>query len=285
MSKVNKSKAVRDWHTGQSSQQNVAPAIPFAAVTGMRGVQRFHNLESQDQQRGFLDGMIANINDTRHWGEFYEHVSLMREQDWYWKAQGYDSFEDFWHDKVGGAFSQLEELETTYNFAKLASPTLFNVDFEVAKNRISEAQLQIARLSTVKAMGDRGRPKGAFSSKQEATDRVGEAMAYKRLGGNSLERRMAKMKNKRPDVAARVLAGEFLRESDDGRTVMLDMNRAEKEAYGESNAERQKAKTKPVKASIPLLDKMLNTRSKAMQKKIFDKVVDCKWLMEMINGG
>ena len=292
-SEIARGRDVRDWHKGHTSLRR-ARAVAFAAVTGQSGLTTFNNLESEAQRRGFLDGFIdATQQTTPNWGSFYEIAQLLKEQTWYWESFGFNTFEDFWLDRVGPAFSQLDELERVYNFAKLASPALFDVDFEQVKGMANESDVTIARLEKVAPAKKHGTNR--FTTRQEATDRVAEAIEYAPPSGSSLERRMAVMKRDKPEYAARVLAGEYLVESEDGKTIRIDMNRAEHDAYGMSNAEYQKklrsekkkARGRPetVKVSIPLLDKMLNTRSKAMQKKIFDKVVDCKWLMEMINGG
>ena len=218
---TSESKAVRDNLTGH----NVAATVPMPELISIIGNDvrnRFASLENDEQRHGFLDSITTKLDGNwGNWAKFYEAVSIIREQKAYWQSKGFDSFESFWRAKAGPAFQSFKELEGIYNFAKTACPELFGIDFEGAK----QLRKKLEKLKAIPALAQNGVAKAKkrlYSDTDEAHAAVTQAMTWHNAGGTSLEYRLAKLKRDRPEIAARILAGEFFKELGTGQ-IGIDM--------------------------------------------------------------
>lgn len=277
---IAESKAVRDSLAGHNAAAPV-PIPELIAITAGDVRERFASLENDEQRQGFLDSITAKLNGNwGNWAKFYEAVAIIREQETYWKRKGYDSFESFWRAMAGPAFQSFKELESIYNFAKTACPELFGIDFEGAKHLRKQLQALVA-VPVLGANGIQRAKKRYYSGKEEARAAVVVANTWYNPGGKSLEYRLAKLKRDRPDIAARVLAGEFFRTLGTG-LIGIDMAAAEREAYGEP-----KQKSQPVKTTVGLnVAKMIRSAAKShvSRQQIIEKLREIPWLMDALAG-
>lgn len=233
---------MRDALTGHNAAMSAVPMPELVAIAGGEVREKYASLENEEQRRGFLSSITIKLSSNwGNWAKFYEAVSLLREHEEYWKSEGFSDFDEFWREKAGPAFRSFKELEDIYNFAKTACPELFGLDFDGAK-RLRE---QLERLKSIPALNPKGgwqnAKKRLYSGKDEAHAAVAQAMTWRNAGGTSLEYRLAKIKRDRPDVAAKILAGEFFRTLSTGQ-VGIDMAAAEREAYGELQRKARPAK-------------------------------------------
>ncbi|MDP2143124.1 MAG: hypothetical protein Q8J80_03255 [Gallionella sp.] len=275
---TSESKAVRDNLTGH----NVAATVPIPELISItsgdvRG--RFASLENDEQRQGFLDSITTKLDSNwGNWAKFYEAVSIIREQKSYWQSKGFDSFESFWRAKAGPAFQSFKELEGIYNFAKTACPELFGIDFEGAK----QLRKKLEKLSSIPALAQNGVTKAKkrlYSDTTEAHAAVTQAMGWHNAGGTSLEYRLAKLKRDRPDIAARILAGEFFKELGTGQ-IGIDMAAAEREAYGEVTR-------KPKRQASNVGSEVAKTirsaaKSQTSRQQVINELREIPWLMEAL---
>jgi hypothetical protein len=285
---TSESKAIRDNLTGH----NVASTVPIPeliTISGGNVRNRFASLENDEQRQGFLDSITAKLDSNwGNWAKFYEAISIIREQKEYWQAKGYDTFENFWRATAGPAFQSFKELEDIYNFAKTACPELFNIDFEGAK----QLRKEMDELSAIPPLGLHGGErikKRLYSETEEAHAAVRQAMTWHNAGGNSLEYRLAKIKRDRPDIAARILAGEFFKTLGTGQ-IGIDMAAAEYEAYGEMVRKPKSKKPEPVKAKVVDVStgasdevvRMIRSvaKSKTGREKVIAELREIGWLVE-----
>lgn len=274
------SRAIRDNLAGQNVAANI-PVPELVAITGGDVRDRFASLENDEQREGFLDTITAKLDSNwGTWAKFYEAVAIIRDQSSYWKGKGFDSFESFWRTKAGPAFQSFKELESIYNFAKTACPELFGIDFDGAKQLLRKLE----KLSAVPALGHHGGngrriKKRLYSGTEEAHAAVSEAMKWHNAGGTSLEYRLAKIKRDRPDIAARILAGEYFKTLGTGQ-IGIDMAAAEREAYGEPT---RKSQPKPSGVGSNVA-KMIRSaaKSQAARQQVIDELRAIPWLVDAL---
>ena len=171
-------------------------------------------------------------------------VDLIRENDWYWKSEGFESFEAFWQEQGEALFGRWAELEATYQYAHLAAPHLFEVDFDEAK-ALAQQLAPFRSVPAAMSVAERNEQNGkkpkrnhALASLVTAADYVAELngpewQAGYTAGKNSKSgpgedrfRRFARLRRDAPDVADRFLAGEFVKRFKNG-TAQADMVAAE----------------------------------------------------------
>lgn len=275
---TSESKAVRDNLTGH----NVAATVPIPELISITGGDlriRFASLENDEQRQGFLDSITTKLDSNwGNWAKFYEAVSIIREQKSYWQSKGFDSFENFWRVKAGPAFQSFKELESIYNFAKTACPELFDIDFEGAK----QLRKKLEKLNAVPAMSHNGGArikKRLYSDTKEAHAAVTQAMGWHNAGGTSLEYRLAKIKRDNPEIAARILAGEFFKELGTGQ-IGIDMAAAEREAYGEG-VRKPKRQVSNVGSDVAKTIRSA-AKSQTSRQQVINELREIPWLMEAL---
>ena len=215
----------------------------------------FSMCETQEEARGWFDGFIGSQKRKfpTAWVSLYETLDLIRTTEWYWKDQGFESFESWWVANGTPLFGQWAELEATYNYAKLAAPHLFDVEYEEAK---ALAQQLAQYRDTPAAMSKGGNnPRGRNQHSEDesvhtrsTTPSPESAVAIEdyvldvrdpqfkdgfRKGVNSQKngqedvfRRFARLRRDNPDVAGQFLDGQFIRRFKNGK-VEPDLKAAE----------------------------------------------------------
>lgn len=244
---ISRGKAVQP-HYGRT-QANRLGTLPTGISAWINGTEvvndTYGRLETDEERKAFFDEFlkVQRAGFGSAWVAIYQTVDLMRQNEWYWQSAGYESFDAFWREQGEALFGQWAELEATYQYAHLAAPHLFEVDYDEAK---ALAQ-QLAPFRSVPAAMNKGGVPGnkgnrsrdhATSSPINPGDYVAELngpewQAGYTAGKNSKSgpgedrfRRFARLRRDAPDVADRFLAGEFVKRFKNG-TVQADMVAAE----------------------------------------------------------
>jgi len=153
-------------HFGQAQATRIGtlPTGLSFVINGSEMVQdTYGQLHTNLERQAFFDEFLKaqRRGFPSAWVAIYETVDLIRQADWYWKGQGFDSFDAFWQKQGEALFGRWGELEATYQYAHLAAPQLFEVQYEEAK---ALAQ-QLAQFRNVPAAMDPHRPKGSKDKK------------------------------------------------------------------------------------------------------------------------
>jgi|GEM_PF-4334564 len=212
----------------------------------------YGELETDKERKAFFDEFLKRQRNGfgEAWMCIYQTVDLIRENDWYWKEAGFDSFESFWQTQGQALFGKWAELEATYQYAHMAAPQLFEVNYDEAK---ALAQ-QLARFRTVapamttkeqrKEAADRrwamrGLAQAAASNPVNPSDFIPEMNspewrdgfergrnASKDAAGDSIKR-FARLRRDHAEVADQFLAGEFVKRFKNGKPPVPDLKAAE----------------------------------------------------------
>lgn len=270
---VSESRLIRDNHAGHSSGAAI-PTPQLIALNAMDIRRRFKSLENENQRCAFLDAIVAKVGgNLGDWSRFYEAVDIVREHESYWRTKGFSSFEDFWHTVAGPSFRSFKELEDVYNFAKTACPELFHIDFSGAK--LLRKRLSVL-VNVPSADTHGGGKKRLYADTDEAHAALREAIRWHNAGGTSLEYRLARLKRDHPNIAARVLAGEYFKEFRTGH-IGIDMTAAERDAYGEG----RRKPVKPLSVSERIARQIrAAAKSSSARQDILDALSRIGWLAE-----
>jgi hypothetical protein len=273
----------------RSAGRGLAPKLNAATVVMSRQqieneFDRIDRMATSDamaieMRRAAIDRMLEATNNGSEWDRYYSGVSFIRDSEWYWRERGFNSFEEFWHQCGGKAFGEFSELENLYNFAKTACPDLFKMDVDQAMEAHRLVATQAATLSRVlplKSHGGEGRAnkikakssQAFFDSAKDAKDRLIGAASYVPASGSSLERRFARIRRDRPDVASDLLTGKYIKKVKSGLWE-IDIAAAELLVYGKKDSTK-KAIDKNRSNSPHNLVKMLK---KVIAKHSVDEVI------------
>jgi hypothetical protein len=207
----------------------------------------YGSLETGKERKAFFDAFLKRQRSgfSEAWMCIYQTVDLIRTNDWYWKDAGFESFEAFWQTQGEALFGRWAELEATYQYAHMAAPQLFEVNYDEAK---ALAQ-QLAPFRVVQAAKKQGGQDGNDNAKNESRDHaIGSPVnaehfvaelagdefmrGYEegqkvRSRGEDRFRRFARLRRDSPDVADKFLAGDFVRRFKNGKPPEPDMVAAE----------------------------------------------------------
>lgn len=240
-------------HFGRT-QANRLGSLPTGISSWINGTEAVNDtygrLQTDEERKAFFDEFlqVQRRDFSSAWVAIYQTVDLIRQNDWYWQSAGFDSFDRFWREQGEALFGKWAELEATYQYAHMAAPHLFEVDYDEAK----ALAMQLAPLRGVPAaMDPHKRPGNKNASKNTADsgqpcsspsiepthyikemntpdylDGFKDGRRDKADGGNSRFSRFARLRRDAPDVADRFLAGEFVKRFKNG-IVQADMVAAE----------------------------------------------------------
>ncbi len=140
----------------------------------------YGELETDKERKGFFDEFLKRQRNGfgEAWMCIYQTVDLIRENEWYWKDAGFDSFEAFWQTQGQALFGRWAELEATYQYAHMAAPQLFKVNYDEAK----ALALELAQFRNVPAAMTK-EARGAKANK----DRWSKIQADDRPQGSPIE--------------------------------------------------------------------------------------------------
>ena len=231
----------------------------------------YGELETDKERKAFFDEFLKRQRNgfSEAWMCIYQTVDLIRENDWYWQEAGFDSFEAFWQEQGQALFGKWAELESTYQYAHMAAPQLFGVNYDEAKALAQE----LAAFRNVPAASKNGGKRPGAGRKNQTDDRPTDSpvepnhyvkemnstewndgflhgQRAKAAGGNSRFARFSRLRRDAPEVADKFLAGEFVKRFKNG-TVQPDMVAAEVAADI-----RQEGETAPKRDAVGYCQKL-----------------------------
>ena len=235
----------------QGARMGSLPTGISAVINSTERVTTLYGeLETDKERKAFFDEFLKRQRNGfgEAWMCIYQTVDLIRENDWYWKEAGFDSFEAFWQTQGQALFGKWAELESTYQYAHMAAPGLFDVDYDEAL-AISQRLASYRTLTPTQANGGKRDGAGSPSSNQSrdhetdlepavdsrlyvaelASDDFNDGYNAAPKNGNGEDRRtrFRRIMRDSPDVADRFLAGEFIRRYKNGRSPEEDLVAAE----------------------------------------------------------
>ena len=234
----------------QGARMGSLPTGISAVINSTERVTTLYgSLETDKERKAFFDEFLKRQRNgfSEAWMCIYQTVDLIRENEWYWKDAGFDSFEAFWQTQGEALFGRWAELESTYQYAHMAAPGLFEVNYDEAK-AISQ-RLASYRNLTPAMTADQIRVAGGKARAQQKRDHesanpavdprlyvaelasddynAGYNAAPKNGNGEDRRTRFRRIMRDSPDVADRFLAGEFIRRYKNGRPPEEDLVAAE----------------------------------------------------------
>ena len=241
-------------HYGRT-QANRLGSLPTGISAWINGTEvvndTYGRLETEEERKAFFDEFlkVQRAGFSSAWVAIYQTVDLIRQNDWYWQSAGFDSFDAFWQDQGQALFGQWAELEATYQYAHLAAPQLFEVDYDEAK-AIAQQLAQFRNVPALMSKADAGRIGGKQAKRNHAlieSSPVNPAEYMAEVNGADWQegykagknaksgpgedryRRFARLRRDDPGVADRFLAGKFIKRCKNG-TILPDLVAAEVEA-------------------------------------------------------
>jgi hypothetical protein len=250
----------------------------------------FGELAEDGARRAYLDtidrAITAKTSDTSSWASLYEAADFIREHEEFWKELGFSSFDDYWRDRVGEYFSDWRELEMAYNYAVLACPELFAIDW----NEASQMAQHLNHLRQIEPLAEHGSNQhvkrthtGHYLSEDDAARRVAQAAAWENLGSTSLEYRVGKIRRERPDVYDRMLKREFFKKTHAGK-VMIDLKGAE--AAARLDKPRVRPKKEQLSRGKQLATGVKNQlkESNTSQRVFIDELLNIPWVIKALKA-
>jgi len=202
---------------------NISPIVNLPESS--RAVREAYNrLHTRDAQREFFrSGFVRTERDTPSaWARLYLFLELCREEEWYWRERGHNSFEAFWSRQGQFAIGEFAKLEAMFGFAKIACPNMHETgELEAAELWRWMSNRPYAYHGATVWKEHTTRPLQGVH-----TDRCGYLLPeidydlqsddYRRgfdhaHGGSSSVRRFRRLKRLAPAVAQEVLQGKFVR--------------------------------------------------------------------------
>ncbi len=288
MTREYRGKSLREWHKGHNTQKDIAVAVPFMAVARTTSAGQYGQLESQAEREGYFDGLLEDIERAKgRWANFYALAELLQREEWYWRAQGFDSFAEFWRARTGQTFEALAQMESIYRYAQMADPDLFHLPFDEAAQQVHLKQLVETLSQIAPAAEYGGNRKKQYVTKAQAQGDLARAATWKKPSGTSIERRFSTLRRNSPAIANRLLAGDskYFNATEYGCTI--NWKQVEQDS-GVIPGKRSKKvvvqlPTKPIDArkdTINALTRILNTKGARLRKMIIAELRGSDWFVE-----
>ena len=252
--------------------RNAGNPLTFVAETIKDVEKAYGGLKDQEAREAFWNEFTAALdrNSPQGWAAIYHGLAMLRKSDWYWKAKGYASFNEFLRKETSFTFGQLERLEKRYHFAATACPQLFNMT-EADADAYLEQHGIAADLPAANVNGTNQHRRGLKQKKSVSTlfSPASEVdvesqpeefqRGFKARGGGTYYCRFRRLKRDAPKVAQMILDGEFTRTRGNG-SLFIDMVAAESLAAKEYGAKppklRPSQKKSPVEKAKAALEKL-----------------------------
>ena len=288
MTREYRGKSLREWHKGHNMQKDIAVAVPFMAVARTTSAGQYGQLESQAEREGYFDGLLEDIERAKgRWANFYALAELLQREEWYWRAQGFDSFAEFWRARTGQTFEALAQMESIYRYAQMADPDLFHLTFDEAAQQVHLKQL-VETLSQIAPAGGYGGNRGnRYTGKAQAQGDLARAAIWKAPSGNGIERRFSTLRRNSPAIANRLLAGDskYFNATEYGCTINWKQVEQDSGVITGKKPKKGAPQTppKPVdtrKDTINALTRILNTKDARLRKMIIATLHDSDWFAE-----
>jgi hypothetical protein len=238
-------------HYGRT-QANRLGSLPTGISAWINGTEvvndTYGRLETEEERKAFFDEFlkVQRAGFSSAWVAIYQTVDLIRQNDWYWKSAGFESFEAFWQEQGEALFGRWAELEATYQYAHLAAPHLFEVQYEEAK-ALAQQLAPFRNIPAAMSMEEQRSKAGSWQRKRNHAlvaspinpsdylpelnsadwrDGFQQGQRANKSKGEDRFRRFARLRRDSPEIADRFLAGEFVKRFKNG-TVQADMVAAE----------------------------------------------------------
>ena len=183
--------------------------------------ETFGRLTTDEERKAFFDEFlrVQRRDFGSAWCAIYQTIDLIRQNDWYWSDLGYKNFEDFWKNEGEVLFGQWAELESVYQYAHLAAPELFKIDFDKARILVSSLKGFIKEDTPKK---DPSQEKQIVKTSEYIPElNSQEWQAGFSQGKNTLSKdkfkRFGRLRRFNPQVANEFLAGKFLKTLKNGK--------------------------------------------------------------------
>lgn len=200
-------------HTGPHGALKAAALFPDQLREALAEYER---LNTREARAAFADrwvGIWSHDFDAA-WPMLYKLLELIKDDQLYadarrvglaapggrarrGKQSSYDSFEDYFNDRVRQPFQRWAELEQTYRYVSEYAPDLLRGSF-------GEARKAVQRRNAADEVNQQQRPLGT-NQYTEGFDNV----QTRPPTGNSVETALRRLRKDRKDLHAKVLAGEL----------------------------------------------------------------------------
>ena len=112
MSRDIRSKSYKEMQ-GATVTPNISDPIAYIDNGSEITLKKWDKLDNDDSRRAFLSKSLSLLakNFSSNWQQVYEVIHLMQDTDWFWKEQGFETFEEFWTDRGKFSFEQFRQLE------------------------------------------------------------------------------------------------------------------------------------------------------------------------------
>ena len=196
--------------------RGVLRAARYAPRRVEEAITEYKRLNTRGARIAFADhwiGLWARDFDEA-WPLLYELLHLVEEEGLYkdprrvgptaagsehGNVRGYDSFAEYFEDRVSRPFGTWAELESTYRYVEIHKPELFGNAYGDVVKRLDALERELAAGKTINAAGNH-HPEPGVDIIHTRT---------KHGGGTSAEYNLRRLVRDHPDVAARLKTGEF----------------------------------------------------------------------------
>jgi hypothetical protein len=265
MSRDIRSKSYKEMQ-GATVTPNISDPITYIDNGSEVTLKKWDKLDNDDSRRAFLSKSLSLLakNFSSNWQQVYEVIHLMQITDWFWKEQGFETFEEFWTDRGKFSFEQFRELEHAHLYASMVEPQLFNIDAEKAI-----ATCKMLAKVRAKLPVNHGRAKnqtGCYKKNKEHSvafdgpspaemSDAGEGYnAYGKSGSSGIAYRFARILRDAPHIAKKVKQGHYTKKQKNGK-LKVDLEQAEKDAgLWKPKAVRDSVKRTPGERAIDTLN-------------------------------
>jgi hypothetical protein len=186
-------------------------------------LREFRSLKSRAERAVFADHLIGVWGKDFEfaWPAIYELLHIIEEDELYrdWRRVGpkapggpethgerssYESFAEYFADRVNKPLASWAELEATYHYAQTYGPELFRRSFTDAQaERAAAMQHRNQQDKMNEDASQQGQRTDLVHTENHGVNEVG------RPWGNSVEAALRRLRNQRTDLHERVLAGEL----------------------------------------------------------------------------
>ena len=183
--------------------------------------ETFGRLTSDKERKAFFDEFlrVQRRDFGSAWCAIYQTIDLIRQHEWYWRDLGYQNFEDFWKSEGEILFGQWAELESVYQYAHLAAPDLFEIDFDKARLLVNSLKGFLKE----DVQNKNGEKEEKLVNTSEFIPELNSVEWQEgfRQGKNSLSKdkfkRFARLRRSNSLIANEFLAGKFIKRLKNGR--------------------------------------------------------------------
>ena len=180
-----------------------------------RVLDTYRRLDSDEAKARYADHFLSRTAGVMDdvWPAFYELLKLIEDQELYrrpgYMPETYDSFAQYFEQRVGRPFETWSEMESTYHYAQKYAPDLLKKAFAVARNARARATEYARSIAQAIKEGLSINSGDGPMTDEDKSNRDNITVRVDTPGGTNavyLTRRIAR---DRPDILNRMCDGEF----------------------------------------------------------------------------